>query len=1267
MSNHRTRRQTTQLKNHTDAPSSPSAALKDPPEALPVTEKPDALEHYKVEDRIRAEEMQASKVSGEIEQAAAAAAAAENIDGSSKTGDGPTQPRGKKEQTNENGEKRSKSTNVGSLSKNNDATENIIDPPEEKVPPNETSANEDKNEESEQADPGSKAGLNATSLAEEKVIKEAVCSEKPMVQEIEKNEASLAVVSKSVAAVPIQRPRTRSASSAADKSEGKEHISNKGAETPSDSAAAVHPVRRHRTRSSSSAAPKAKDNEPVPSTTPADVQPIRRHRTRSTSSAMSSISGDSHGADTNNALDDDGKTPLIANRRSKRGNTVNPSQGPVRKRHKGRALFNPSAASEPSLFQDGLLANESEDTILANLPRSRSNTIDSFRAAMDSTLNNEMSESVVLPEMKTNGLPDNKTKVKIDAIDFKPEVDFLVSPRGRSDTIDFLTAAVGNDIHDDELAAPPSPIKITGDPKPEPKQGSESDAKAVRQIAEVSIEAKGEIAFGKTPKKNNLTGEPTKKREPIKKRYRTRSLSFADEEPTAKSKYGEVDEDDIATASVGSDARTRSNTIESFNNALKSSRSRSDTIDFLTAAVAGDMGHDLDAAMAAAAEDGASFAVHPISAPSGASASYQPNSTRSRSNTLDSNSSSVNSSKLDFLISVAAEEGGVFGLLPEERVRDRTESTSENSSEHVQRRPRSNTLEMYSSMRGRSDTIDFLIGSGQDQAVGNLDDVIPPDDNTSSGCVLDHLKALCSEPAVAAVNKTTGILRRGRHSSGAGETSNANTVTSPRAKFEDDSKRARANSDHTNPSNSAGSSSQRLVMEALQHFENEKRDRNDSWGGMSDLSMTGIAATHDALKSTGIIDDLMAAAADIGDDIGDELSEEPPEPNERKRTGSGGTNSLSGKGRPRLDSLASLSLASLSDASISVSGRKEQYASELVKKLPASETKPSDSTPGSQSIVVDYDAITAAVHAANAATEGLDLNSILSSPSATKLSTQANNVKPTATAGKAGVISARTSASKPAFSAAKTTKQPPVTKFTPKTKTPLPNLTMRPTPKSATMVKPIQVKSQETPKHLMKAPPPHLLLTQSTQKSTAKRALPLRPGMPPPVIPTKPVDPKSKPPVPSSIDIPIPKSTKTKAEMEDIMKRARAAAGYVPPPPGAVPPFKAGPMPYAKMPPRKAPEHYHLMPPLPPGSMPIKKRPNGPHPAFVRSMPLPPPGYVSRSVAPRPSSLQSQQKWDDMFEYLVKFIEETRIEQTKDLTEEQKAAWVWDVSLRTLL
>jgi hypothetical protein len=119
----------------------------------------------------------------------------------------------------------------------------------------------------------------------------------------------------------------------------------------------------------------------------------------------------------------------------------------------------PIASTEPSLFQDGVLNTESEENILAALPRSRSNTVDSFRAAMDSTLNIELSESVVLPEMKTNGLPESsKTRLRSDTIDFMSKCDFLASPRGRSDTIDLLTDAMGgDDIDDDEFAAPPRP------------------------------------------------------------------------------------------------------------------------------------------------------------------------------------------------------------------------------------------------------------------------------------------------------------------------------------------------------------------------------------------------------------------------------------------------------------------------------------------------------------------------------------------------------------------------------------------------------------------------------------------------------------------------------------------------------------------------------------------------------------------------------------------------------------------------------------------
>ena len=44
----------------------------------------------------------------------------------------------------------------------------------------------------------------------------------------------------------------------------------------------------------------------------------------------------------------------------------------------------------------------------------------------------------------------------------------------------------------------------------------------------------------------------------------------------------------------------------------------------------------------------------------------------------------------------------------------------------------------------------------------------------------------------------------------------------------------------------------------------------------------------------------------------------------------------------------------------------------------------------------------------------------------------------------------------------------------------------------------------------------------------------------------------------------------------------------------------------------------------------------------------------------RASSSKNEQKWDDMFEVLVRYIEEIREMATRHMSEEQKAAWFWD-------
>jgi hypothetical protein len=1090
-----------------------------------------------------------------------------------------------------------------------------------------------------------------------------------------------------------------------------------GAKQDVDAAAAANTTARK-----SSMASAASSTEPTSSN--------KRMRTRSLSSAVSSISGDGDGGENGNFFDNDGKTPLVGNR--KRSISSCQSHGPVRKRHKGRALFAigvtpPSVHTSARKTDEGgvdndvcclpamnELKNDGEDSDVLTFPRPRSNTIDSFRAAMDSHADLP-SESIILPEMKSDVIGEQEKTVEVDrqrsdtlefltkgnplisprnradTVDFltaavggdrtrSDTIDFLTAAvgcdRNRSDTIDFLTAAVGRDIDNASLLAPPSPTKIGLTSATEQQDGVSS-----KQIDPVGLESnyaqapaplaqgssKKGVAFGKTPKKTNVSRDSSNNMNhghgPLRKRYRSRSLSFQNSDhDDGSSKPDEIDEDDIATESGSSTGgRARSNTVDSLQNALFG-RTRSDTIDFLTAAVAGDMGHDLDAAIAAAAGDGASFAMHPISAPSGASISHHSNvflaPGRIRSDTLDSTGSSINSAKLDFLVEVAAEDGQLGSPIAGVH-RDRADSAGGDSTEQIQRRPRSNTLEIYSSMaatRTRSDTVDFLIGATEDP-VGNIDDVVTlPDDNANNGCVLDHLKALCDEPKIsgakASVVASTGILRRRRRSSSGNQV--RATISSPRTKFDDEctkSKRSRKNSESTSKTNpSLDMSGQRLLYESIQQMDSEKRNRLESWGGMSDLSTTGmdptaIAAHHDALKTTGLLDDLVNAADFECDDVSD-LQESAEK---RKRAGSGGTNSLSGKqkGRPRLDSLASLSLASLSDASVSLSGKRDDDS-----KLLAGQTPNSKSSTGANSIVVDYDAIAAAV----AATDGLDMEAIMGKP------------KEMSRLDKASVRKSKVESQKKkiALSRGQVTTTPTTTHNVTITRLPpIPTSTSTSVSKP-TVQTPVPVRSDP----ITKQRPPSKPAYPPRSKEPVQKSLP----------------PKSAGPKPfpvASIDIPlvpIPKNTQTEEELEAIRQRARAAAGYIPPVMGATP---------AKPPPRKpaatpgsapynpnyTPRQPPAYPPPPAGpspyaNIPYKKRGPGPTPPYTPSLSTPrtpsvPVRTPSSTFSSRSGQLQSQQKWDDMFDQLVMFIEETRATATKGMTDARKAQWVWDGNVPT--
>jgi hypothetical protein len=168
----------------------------------------------------------------------------------------------------------------------------------------------------------------------------------------------------------------------------------------------------------------------------------------------------------------------------------------------------------------------------------------------------------------------------------------------------------------------------------------------------------------------------------------------------------------------------------------------------------------------------------------------------------------------------------------------------------------------------------------------------------------------------------------------------------------------------------------------------------------------------------------------------------------------------------------------------------------------------------------------------------------------------------------------------------------------------------------------------------------------------------------------------AKPPARAQIP-PIPQSSLDDRDMEKIRERARAAAGYVPP-------TETGPTP--PLPPKKRSKQYEAsmaagsIPPFTPSG----PRPQGLDPLLSSSNYKTPP-VISKygKVGPTPNTVfsappsgysapmsdaskgQSSQKWDAMFDCLLKFIDERRKEETDGLNEEEKKEWAWDGNVPT--
>ncbi|KAL3904251.1 MAG: hypothetical protein SGILL_010141, partial [Bacillariaceae sp.] len=180
------------------------------------------------------------------------------------------------------------------------------------------------------------------------------------------------------------------------------------------------------------------------------------------------------------------------------------------------------------------------------------------------------------------------------------------------------------------------------------------------------------------------------------------------------------------------------------------------------------------------------------------------------------------------------------------------------------------------------------------------------------------------------------------------------------------------------------------------------------------------------------------------------------------------------------------------------------------------------------------------------------------------------------------------------------------------------------------------------------------LLDTNADSSKKKRALPLNKGrssQPPKRGDLKPPPPGSETP-----------SQNEKRDMEAIRARARAAAGYVPPGDGRLPPPKK----------RKMLDTASIgqTAATPSGERPLEvtsssfKTPLTSNTSSRVNGPVPYPAYSGGTPASSGRGPPSQ-KWEAMFECLVNFRDEARRAETRGMTEAQKQEWEWDGNVPT--
>jgi Helicase associated domain len=146
-------------------------------------------------------------------------------------------------------------------------------------------------------------------------------------------------------------------------------------------------------------------------------------------------------------------------------------------------------------------------------------------------------------------------------------------------------------------------------------------------------------------------------------------------------------------------------------------------------------------------------------------------------------------------------------------------------------------------------------------------------------------------------------------------------------------------------------------------------------------------------------------------------------------------------------------------------------------------------------------------------------------------------------------------------------------------------------------------------------------------------------------------------------------TSKANEDIDQIRERARAAAGYVPPQQLASAASKKQEQTKASVPLKKRAKRPSPNPDRttsnPPDATPrISNKTSRPAPERAPSAPLTLSADVTTSCSKQTKG-QTNQKWDSMFECLVEFINERREEETTGQSEEDKNAWVWDGNVPT--